>query len=155
MQIFITIVTGITIFILSQYFLNFVLNPILEIKKIISKISIHLMYFNDYYYNMSVFYSHGKLRDDLLDDVRNDFLFMKKQIQTLTSQLNATRQSVLFYNFFRIFFFLPKSERLSNSINSLVKLRKLLSKDPNNFKMNYQRQIEDEIINIKTDLNID
>ena len=65
-ETFLTIISGVIVFILSQYFLEFVLKPLQEYKELKSKIAYNLVYY------ANIFHNPADLKKELCDEASRE-----------------------------------------------------------------------------------
>jgi len=109
MEVFITIITGLIVFVLSQLFLRLVLDPITNMQKVIAEIAFALINYNQIIQNEIKYDDEYKLESE--------------ELRKLASRLYASWKLVPKYSKFRWIFGLP----IQNSILRSCKLLFLLS----------------------------
>lgn len=85
---FLTVITGLTVLVIGQVIIKFILEPIQEQKKIISEISSLLSYYANIYTEPG--YAKPKIEWEASQDIRH-----------ISTQLNAITNSIPKYNFFQ------------------------------------------------------
>ena len=151
------IIVGVAVFVISQYFLKLIIEPILEFKKIISQICFHLDYYLAHYTNVTTFYSKGKRRDDLSEQANQEFDNMRKECKSLALKLRTHVETIVFFdiitNFFSPIFNIPKKENVENAITTLIQINNMSSFDLQEFNptpgKNPNIQMRDKIDNVK------
>ena len=144
MQVFLTVFSGVLVFVLGQIFLKLVIDPVHQLKRIISDISFALIQYANVWRSPGLPYEEDK-----------ELIKASGEFHKLASLLNASRYLIPIYNQTRIIFFLPKGEELDSAGRSLIALSNLLqnSEDPRNSleyaRKEYERTIH-SILNIKT-----
>lgn len=129
MQILLTVLAGVFVFVLSQYFLKFILEPFKELKMIISKVGFSITYFADVYSNLNVV-------------SKEDRLEMRNEIRKLAALLNAEVNSIILYSLFNKVFYLPSRKDIIEATSDLIGL----SNASGNVDFTY---IEKKVTNIK------
>ena len=111
MQIFLTIIAGVFIFILSQYLLKFILEPILELKKSLSEIIFSLDYYSPRI-DPLVNYHTGILRNDIPERKQLRIREVEEELARLSAVLRSKLNSILFYDLVHHIFYLPHREKI-------------------------------------------
>lgn len=143
MQVFLTVFSGVLVFVLGQIFLKLVIDPVHQLKRIISDISFALIQYANVWRSPGLPYEEDK-----------ELIKASGEFHKLASLLNASRYLIPIYNQTRIIFFLPKGEELDSAGQNLIALSNLLqnSEDPRGgleyARKEYERTIRG-ILNIK------
>ena len=101
MSVILTIFSAVTIFILSQFILRLILEPILELKKNIGLISYTLLYY------------HSKLTNAVADNN------ISNEIKKCSSNLLAKYSAIPLYDYLYKFLYLPPYENLLEASRNL------------------------------------
>lgn len=99
MDIFLTILSGVAVFVLGQTFLKLVIEPVHRLKESISDISYALVYYADIYSNPGITGTQNESET-------------KQKLRTLSSELNAATYLIPKYNWSRLIFGLPSRENI-------------------------------------------
>jgi hypothetical protein len=139
MEIFITIIAGVLVFILSQFFLKLVLEPLQELRK-----EIQLAYSDcSFYSNIAV--NLGSVNDEYIKEASTVF----RQRSTI---LRSKYHLVPFLNLFAKFNITPTKHNLSEASSRLMGLSNLcitMSQSKNNFQNNQWLNEIEELLGIK------
>jgi hypothetical protein len=144
MQVFLTVFSGILVYVIGQIFIKLVIDPVHQFKRIISDISFALLKYADVWRSPGLPYEEDK-----------ELLEATGEFRKLASLLNASRYFIPIYNQTRIIFFLPKGEELDSVSQNLIALSNILenSEDPRSgleyARKEYEQTIH-SILNIKT-----
>jgi len=111
MQIFLTIIAGVFIFILSQYLLKFILEPILELKKSLSEIMFSLDYYSPRIDPIANYHT-GTLRNDIPESKQLRIQEVEEELARLSAVIISKLNSTLFYDLVHRIFYLPHRERI-------------------------------------------
>lgn len=98
---FLTIIAGVTIFVISQFILKLALEPIVELKKVLGEIS-------------ALF-----LREQASITNGNATEATRLEIIRLSSMILAARQAIILYGFFSLVLRMPSKQQLINGCYSL------------------------------------
>lgn len=109
MSVFITIISGVAVFVLGQVFLKLVIEPVQEAKRTISKIRIEL------FRNAHLIHNADKLKKEQKSTLFESF-------RLLAAELVAATEVIPFYNKFSNLFSLPTQENMKNASKNLVAL---------------------------------
>ena len=109
MDIFLTIFSGVTVFVAGQVFLKLVIEPVHRFKATVSDISYALVYYADIYTNPGV---TGEERET----------DAKQKLRTLSSELNAATYLIPKYEWARLFFGLPQRDKVVEAAGTLIGL---------------------------------
>ncbi len=129
-----TILAAVIIFILSQYFLKFILEPMKELKQAISRVSFSLSYYANIYCNINV-------------ASKEDIIRMSREFRELASSLISQVDSIPLFDAFRGLFQMPDKMTIHNSTPDLIGLSNTTSHVPS-------ETIEKRVNNIKELLNV-
>ena len=144
MQVFLTIFSGVLVFVISQIFLKLVIEPVHQFKRIISDISFALLQ----YANLWPVLQSTREQDEEVIKASDEF-------SKLGAKLNASCNLIPLYRQTRIIFFLPKKNKINSAIKSLLLLSNLIleiPRDTQNKKKDRRRKLEKNIadtLNIK------
>ncbi|WP_126454824.1 hypothetical protein [Sulfuriflexus mobilis] len=109
MEIFLTILSGVAIFVIGQVFLKLVIEPVHRFRSTISDISYALVYYADIYSNPGV---TGEDRETET----------KQKLRTLSSDLNAATYLIPKYDLVRHLFGLPHRDNIVKAVGLLIGL---------------------------------
>ena len=109
MQIFLTIISGVAVFVLGQIFLKLVLEPVHRFKTTVSDISYALVFYADIYTNPGI---TGEERE----------AETKQKLRTLSSELNAATYLIPKYEWVRFLFGLPDRDKVEKAAGMLIGL---------------------------------
>ena len=109
MQIFLTIFSGVAVFVLGQIILKLVIEPVHRFRSTIADISYALVYYADIYSNPGI---TGKEREEET----------KQKLRTLSSELNAATYLIPKYDLTRRVFGLPQREKVVEAAGQLIGL---------------------------------
>jgi len=145
MQVFLTVFSGVLVFVIGQIFIKLIIDPVHQLKRIISDISLALIQYANVWRSPGLPYEEDK-----------ELLEATGEFRKLASLLNASRYLIPIYNQTRIIFFLPKGEKLTSAGQNLIALSNLLEnpEDPQGGLEYARKGYEKEIcsaLNIKTD----
>jgi hypothetical protein len=115
MQVFLTVFCGVLVFVIGQIFLKLVIDPVHQLKRIISDISLALIQYANVWRSPGLPYEEDK-----------ELLEANGEFRKLASLLNASRYLIPIYNQTRIIFFLPNGEKLASAGQNLIALSNLL-----------------------------
>ncbi len=101
MSMFITIITGVVVFVISQYFLKIIIDPIVSLKKTLGKIS-------------ALF-----LREQRKITSASATVDIQEKIWALTASLMAKSTTIPFYKRISFFINLPSEKSINNACESL------------------------------------
>jgi len=108
MDNFITILCGVSVYILGQIFLKMFIDPVAELKRTISKVQ----------YNMT-FFAHLMYTDVSKEqDIEEVF----GVVRALSAELLSSANLIPFYSFVHVIFGLPKIENIRKSSTNLIAL---------------------------------
>lgn len=146
--VFITVFSGLFLFILSQFFLKFILEPMVEVRKVIGKISSHLVFYSNRFSNIvetERLYENNELRKDILE--------ISNKTRSLASDLQGSVQVVPMYSFFSFFRLLPNIDGINEASSCLIGLSNSLSAnaDSKSEHIGFNRKL---IHDIKVNLHI-
>ena len=144
MQVFLTVFSGVLVFVIGQIFLKLVIDPVHQLKRIISDISFALIQYANVWRSPDLPYEEDK-----------ELLEATGEFRKLASLLNASRYLIPIYNQTKIIFFLPKGKELDSAGQNLIALSILLEnpEDPRSGLEYARKGYEKEIcgaLNIKT-----
>jgi hypothetical protein len=109
MNIFLTIISGVTVFVLGQVFLKLIIDPVQEAKKTIANIRIELIRSGHVLHNANVV--DKELRDKLFDSFRS-----------LAAELVAGTETIPFYKIIAKVVGLPPSHNARAASRNLIAL---------------------------------
>jgi hypothetical protein len=144
MQVFLTVFSGVLVFVIGQIFIKLVIDPVHQFKRIISDISLALIQYANVWHSPDLPYEEDK-----------ELLEATGEFRKLASLLNASRYLIPIYNQTSIFFFLPEEKALDSVNENLIALSNLLqnSEDPRSgleyARKEYEQKIR-SILKIKT-----
>ncbi|MEL0655783.1 hypothetical protein V6257_12120 [Pseudoalteromonas issachenkonii] len=137
-SMFFTILAGVSVFVLGQFFLKLVLEPIVEFKKSIGE--------------LSAFF----LREQSKITNAHCTVDIENELKRLASTLLSTKQAIPFYSLFAMLRYLPSTEGLHKACGSLNLISYYVM--PNNpdleSKPNTCFKIKDEMSNIAKNLKV-
>ncbi len=116
MNVFLTILAGVSVFVIGQFILKFIIDPILEFKRVIGEIAHSLIEYAD------VYTSPGIRAEDLNNKIMSEF-------RKLSSKLQAHMHLIPAYRWCASVFFLPKLEKIIVASRGLIYLSNTVSKD--------------------------
>jgi len=131
---FTTIIVALIIFIISQYFLKFILEPMKELKQTISHVVFSIEYYANILYNINV-----ASKEDIIE-FHNEF---RKLAFSLKTQLDA----IPLFDKFRFFFLLQRKSNILKSVPELIGLSNTTKQVPIEI-------IEKRVDRIRQSLNI-
>lgn len=99
MNLFTTIVAGVSVFVLGQIFLKWMVEPIQELRKIMAEVLFYIA--ND----------HATIHNAEMVE-KQDALFVGKNLERLGARLLSTQQLIPFYETARKVFRLPSTENI-------------------------------------------
>lgn len=117
MTVFLTIFSGVVIFVLGQLMLKLLIEPVQEFKKTISDVGLSLIEYSNVYANPGV---AG------IEIERKASEYLRK----LSSRLNAQVYLIPFYNITAKLFRLPSREQVVSATNNLIGLSNGVFKSP-------------------------
>jgi hypothetical protein len=120
--VLITVFSGLFLFILSQFFLKFILEPMVEVRKVIGKISSHLVL---YAYRFSNVVETKELYEN--EELRKSIMDVSTKTRTLASELQGAVQVVPLYSLFSSIGFIPSQINIQDAISNLIGLSNSLS----------------------------
>lgn len=107
--VFQTIISGTLIFILSQYILKFILDPIDNYRKVVTKVD-----------NKLKFYSNVIVNPPFSEQLSEDYLSAKKDLRILSSELEASYKAIPFKSLFSLIQLVGKREEISEAVKDLI-----------------------------------
>ena len=110
MTVFLTVISGVLIFVLGQTILKLLIEPVNDMKKAIGDVAYTLLQYSNAYGNVEVISDAAKLAN-----IRNE-------IRTLGSNLLRCISVIPFYKTARKWFFLPREEEVEEAISCLIGL---------------------------------
>jgi hypothetical protein len=117
-----TVTSGLILFILSNLFLKLVLEPIVEVKKVIGKISNHLILYANRFSNVA---DIKQVMNN--EELRKDILETQNTLRSLASELVGTVQIVPCYSFCARIGLLPKLDNIKRAASCLIGLSNTLT----------------------------
>ena len=131
-----TILAGVSIFVLGQFFLKLVLEPIVEFKKSLGE--------------LSAFF----LREQ--SNITNAYctVEIENELQRLSSTILANKQAIPFYKVFSKLRCLPSLENLDSACRSLNLISNYISPNNPNNDVNVCFKIHSEMSNVSTMINV-
>ncbi|MFQ5706828.1 MAG: hypothetical protein ACE5HO_05220 [bacterium] len=139
-----TVIAGVLVFIVSQYFLKLILEPVLELKRIIARVAFSLNYYGLVYNptNLASILAEGSLPEDENREEKEKTSEMRKELLVLASQLRAQTRLILFFAFFRNIFFLPDDKSLKKASDNLIWLHNVTEETRFEDVVNYETAIK-------------
>ena len=141
MQVFLTIITGVLVFVVSQLLLKLVIEPVQQLKRVISNISFALIL----YANVWPVAGLPLEEDKEIEKIYNEF-------NKLASLLNASRDLIPIYHQIKKIFYLPTAKEISSAKSALIGLSNIILKSPNgkrgdssDRRYGYEKEIRDAI----------
>jgi hypothetical protein len=107
MSIFLTIISGFTVFVLGQVFLKLIIEPVQELKKTISNVRFNVIK------SAHITFNSNSVDAESLKEVFNEF-------RSLSADLHAKVYLVPLYDFWRIIFFLPSRKNIGAASTNLI-----------------------------------
>lgn len=98
---FLTIISGVFVFILSQYILEFILKPLKEYRKVIAEID-----------NKLKFYANVIVNPPVSDQLSEDYLAARNEIKKLSCDLESAYKNLLLFR--------PKQKSISEAARELI-----------------------------------
>ena len=139
-----TVIAGVIVFVISQYFLKLILEPVLELKRVVSKVGFSLFYYGDFLHPPNLDLS--KLNDDgEKKRAEEKILEMRKELRDLASQLHYQPRLIPFFKFLGKIFFLPDGKSLRKASDHLVFLHNIQEKDKPDEIENYKRDVKESL----------
>ncbi|MBU5211044.1 hypothetical protein [Heyndrickxia oleronia] len=111
-----TVLSGLLLFISSQYFLKCVLEPIMEVRKTIGEISYQIIMYANRFSNVA---DMNALSDNT---VGPEIRAIGKEVRSLSARLVGNVQIVPMYRFFSILRFVPSRKRINAARAHLIGL---------------------------------
>ncbi len=134
-SIFWTILSGVSVFVLGQFILKLVLDPVVEFKKTLGELS-------------ALF-----LKEQASITGAKSTLETKEKLLRLAATLLANKQAIHFYGFFAFLLSLPSTCQLVSSTQSLNLIAHNVVPDASN-TLRRQKEVLKEMKNIKSKLKI-
>jgi hypothetical protein len=131
-----TILAGVSIFVLGQFFLKLVLEPIVDFKRSLGE--------------LSAFF----LREQSKITNAHCTVEIENELKRLSSTLLANKQAVPFYNFFSMLRCLPLPENLNSACGSLNLISYYISPNNPGDEVNVCSEIHSEMSNVATKINV-
>jgi len=141
MEIFLTIISGVLVFILSQYILEFILKPLIKYKQVIAKIDNKLKFYANIITNPPL--SSGSSDDYII--AQDDYTIAKKEIRDLSCDLESTYKSLLIFK--------PNKKTIAKVVKDLIWLSNVIGQRYKN--INLPIKAAEKIDDIRKSLNIE
>ena len=138
-SVFQTIISGVFVFILSQYFLKFILEPLQEYQKVIAKIDNKLKFYSSTIVNPPF---------PIPKQLSENYLIAKKELRELSSELQASYRCTVLY------FHKKTKKRISIAVEDLIWLSNATGYRDETGNINVPIMANDKIENIRKNLNI-
>lgn len=110
-----TIFAGFIVFVLSQIYLKFILDPLIEYRKIKAEIAVNLVYFANIYMNpveSKVLFSNDQIKSQVDDTSRT--------LRKLSCELRGCLQSIPFYWIFWLLRIIPSKKNARDVAANLI-----------------------------------
>jgi len=134
MEIFLTIISGVLVFILSQYIVEFILKPLIKYKQVIAKID-----------NKLKFYANIITNPPLSSGSIDDYIIAQKEIRDLSCDLESTYKSLLIFK--------PNKKTIAKVAKDLIWLSNIIGQRDKN--INLPIKAAEKIDDIRKSLNIE
>ncbi len=131
-----TILAGVSIFVLGQFFLKLVLEPIVEFKKSLGE--------------LSAFF----LREQSKITNAHCTVEIENELKRLSSTILANKQAIPFYKVFSMLRCLPSLENLNSACGSLNLISHYISPNNPDNDVNVCSKIHSEMSNVSTHINV-
>lgn len=135
--VFQTIISGVFVFILSQYLLKFILEPLQKYQKVIARID-----------NKLKFYSNIIVNSPFLKQLPEDYFIAKKELRELSSELESSFKCTILY------FRKKAKKRISVAAKDLIWLSNATGHRDETGNINVPLTANDKIKDIRKNLNI-
>ncbi len=122
MEAFIIIITGVLVFIISQYILRFVLEPIQELKKTITQVSFSLIFWANIYRNITIYYDKDGVLKELGQEANERLSKMREDFRILSCNLQIQVNLIPHYEYLKNVFSLPDKQDITQASGSLMGL---------------------------------
>ncbi|TFB14097.1 hypothetical protein E3U55_14360 [Filobacillus milosensis] len=113
-----TVLAGVCVFIIGQFILKFIFDPISQLKLEIADIA-HKMVFYANRYSNPVVISKENIENE---EMKADMIEVSMELRTSASRLSSKVQAVPFYNFFAFFRIVPKLYDLNKVQSNIIGL---------------------------------
>ena len=134
-MVFTTIIVGVIVFIISQYVLKFILDPIKALKETLLRIDYTLQYYKHVYIDVE-----GASEESL-----NTF---RKDIGQLAISLRSQLNLIPFYKVYHKLFHLPGEKELYRVVRPLIGMSNITLNEPVKFIQQKEEQIK-KLLNIQ------
>lgn len=130
MTIFLTVISGTLVFVLSQYFMKFILEPIFEVKNSVKELQFYLI---SYKPEITSIFVTQKDRNDLAKKIRN-----------IAAKICTEANNIPFYNYlYKLFNHFPEYNKLYELKVELIGLSNfIISDDKTDLRSRYNKRIE-------------